>query len=515
MKKFAEVEKTRQAYHRDPNLNSVHRAASLFPVLDTGRYRTNLTFLNHWKIKRGIPEVAARHTLRDGEGERLGQTLQVLDQGKAYSVDLEDVAEDLGLDALPAEGSWEVEYFSARNMFIPYPAVVLNTWNDSFFNQVHAYARVLNDFDEEKTINRTHVREASIDVVMDDAHDTFVEILNGPFAADAEVRFVLTGQDGKAIKRSAPFQAGAFAKRRYTLSEVFTDAVGATRNAHSLFVDQPALPMLFSRVCGGVIRRDDGAFSANHSYYDNGRTDEYWAVDPHHESHSGKTFPLFDDLDLGLRLYPIACPAALDFHARFFDAAGRETDTLRDIAHLAEGSAEIVEFPLGRMGRKRGARSVELFVTPAGGDRVPMRIALQVCYGTGSGLDSSINISLLSPYVFAPEGKPGRAWCEVAGVEGVENRIGLYHTPPIPDEGSHPTTITLHRDADEAVMTAELPLAGRQAWAAELDALMPGYKDFLGGRNGFLYAESDSQFLRCLTLQTNATTGHTAGEHGF
>jgi hypothetical protein len=515
MKKFAEVEKTRQAYHRDPNFNSVHRAASIFPVLDTARYRTNLTFLNHWKIKRGIPEVAARHTLRDGEGERLGQTLQVLDQGKAYSVDLEDVAEDLGFDSLPAEGSWEVEYFSARNMFIPYPAVVLNTWNDSFFNQVHAYARVLNDFGEEKTINRTHVREASIDVVLDDDHDTFVEVLNGPFPADAALRFVLTGQDGKAVERSAPFRAAAFAKRRYALSEVFAGTVEATRTAHSLFIDQPDLPMLFSRVYGGVIRREDGAFSANHSYYDNGKTDEYWIVDPRHEAHSSKTFPLFDTLDLTLRLYPIACPAALDFHARFFDAAGRKIETLRDIAHLTEASAAIVEFPLGRMGRERGARSAELFVTPAGGDRVPMRIALQVCYGTGSGLDSSINISLLSPYVFAPEGKPGRAWCEIAGVAGVENRIGLYHTPPVPDEGGHPATVTLYRDADEAVMTAELPLAGRQAWAAELDVLMPGYKDFLGGRNGFLYAESDSQFLRCLTLQTNAETGHTAGEHGF
>ena len=108
-----------------------------------------------------------------------------------------------------------------------------------------------------------------------------------------------------------------------------------------------------------------------------------------------------------------------------------------------------------------------------------------------------------------------RAWCAVAGEEGIDNRIGLYHTAPVPDADDHPTTVALYRHGDEEVMTATLPLAGKQAWGGELEALLPGYKEFLGGRAGYLYAESGCQFLRCLSIQTCGRTGHTSGEHGF
>ncbi len=515
MKKFADVERTRRAYHSAPGRNSVHRSAAIFPILDTGRYQTNLTFLNHWLIKRGIPEIGARHTLSDAEGARLAQVYTVLDQPKAYAVDLEEIAEAAALQSLPREGTWEVEFFSARNLFIPYPAVVMNSSNDHFFNQVHAYARTLSDVDEDAQINATDVREASLDVVVDEDHDTFVEVLNGPHAADAEVAFTLQDQDGRAVERSRRFAGGPYAKRRYLLSEVFGEAVAGTRADRTLFMRQPHLDMFFSRVCGGVIPRDGGAFTANHSYYDNGRTGEYWTIDPAHEAHSSKNFPLFDDLGLVLRLYPIQCPAALDFHVALYDGSGRRAGTVRDVAFIEEGSHRILEFDLGAIGRQAGACSAELFLTPRGGDRVPMRVAVQVCYGTGSGLDSSIKISLFSPYVFAPEGKPGRAWVEIAGAPEVENRLGLYHTSPLPDTAEHEVTIHLYRDADTQTRSATLRLHGKQAWAHEMDALIPGYKDFLGGRNGFIYGESDSQFLRCLSLQTHGRTGHTSGEHGF
>ena len=514
MKKFADVERTRRAYHSAPERNSVHRAASIFPILDTVRYRTNLTLLNHWLIKRGIPEIGACHTLRDSEGARLAQVYTILDQPKAYAVDLEEIAEAAGLGTLPTEGTWEVEFYSARNLFIPYPAVVMNSSNDSFFNQVHAYARTLSDVDEDAQINATDVRETSLDVVVDEEHDTFVEVLNGPHPADAEVSFALQDQDGGTIERTQRFEGGPYAKRSYLLSEVFGEDVAGTRADRTFFMRQPHFDMFFSRVCGGVIRRDRAAFAANHSYYDNSRLDEYWPIDPAHAVHSSKNFPLFDDLGLVLRLYPIQCPAALDFHVALYDGGGRAMGVKRDVASVEEGGHRIQEFDLGGIGRAEGARSAELLVT-SHGDRVPMRIAFQVCYGTGSGLDSSINISLFSPYVFAPEGKTGRAWVEIAGAPEVENRLGLYHTSPLPDEAEHGVTIHLYRDADTEFRAATLRLRGKQAWAQEMDALIPGYKDFLGGRNGFIYGESDSQFLRCLSLQTHSRTGHTSGEHGF
>lgn len=515
MKKFSDVERTRREYHAAPERNSVHRSAAIFPIKDARRYKTNLTFLNHWRIKRGIPEVGARHTLRDEEGHRLGQVFFMLDQSKVYSFDLPEAAEAAGLRDLPLEGTWEVEFFAARNLFIPYPAVVMNTGNGAFHNQVHAYARSLSDSEEDGQVNKVRVREACIDVVVNRGNDTFVELINGPFATKTEVAFTLMDQAGHRIERAEPFVGGPYAKRTYWLSEVFGSEVADTCCNRSLLVGQPRMDMFFSRLLGGHLSLEDGAFSANHSYYDNSQTREYWTIDPSREFHSSKNFPLFDHFDLILRLYPVMSPSCLSFHVILYDEKGRRLEVLRDIAGVDAGSSKIVEFDLGSLGKTRGARSAELCVTPRGGDQVPMRIALQVCYGSGRGLSSSINISLLSPYVFAPSGKTGKSWLEVSGDAEIENRVGFYHTAPLPDEAEHEVRVTLYRAGDEDAREATLHLCGKQAWAQEADALFPGYKEFLGGRNGFLYAESSSQFLRGLTVQTHQLTGHTSGEHSF
>jgi len=515
VKKFAEVESTRRAYHATPDRNSVHRSATTFPIKQTSLYRTNVTFLNHWKIKRGILEVGARHTLRDEGGRRLGQVCFVLDKSKAYSFDLEEVGSAAGVEVLPGEGTWEVEFFSARNLFIPYPAVIMNTFNRSFFNQVHAYARTLSDAEEDAQVNQIQVRESCIDVIIDDETDTFVELINGPTQTDSHVLFTIVDQKGRVIERTVPFVTGPHAKRTYLLSKVFGADLPATRLDRTLFIHQPRMEMFFSRVWGGTIRRVDGAFSANHSYYDNGATEEYWTITPTVMAHSSKNFPLFEALDLVLRLYPIMSPCDLVFHVALYDGRGRCLKTVREVAAVQAGSARIIEIDLGVLGRETGARSAEVFVTPRDGDKVPMRIAFQVCYGSGRGLTSSINISLLSPYVFAPGGKTGKSWFEVVGHPDIENRVGLYHTAPLPDEEDREVKAVLYRTADESTLTATLRLHGKQAWSGELDALFPGYQEFLGGQNGFLYAESGSQFLRGLTIQTHRKTGHTSGEHSF
>ena len=515
MKAFSEVEKNRQAYHGSPNQNSVHRSAAIFPIRNTSCYSTNISFLNHWKIKRGIPEIGVRHTLRDTEGYQLGRVYFVVDQCKVYSYNLGDIAHDAGLDALPTDGTWEVEFFSARNLFIPFPAIVMNTFHDGFFNQVHAYARSLNDRDENVQINQVAVRESSIDVTIDASTDTFVEIMNGPTKTNSHIEFTLLNQQGGTIEKREPFVADPYAKRTYMLSEVFSGELSECRCDHTLLLHQPQTDMFFRRVFGGVVSKSDGAFSANHSYYDNGSMEEYWTIDPELRFHSSKTFPLFDSLDLKVRLYPTVSPCALSFHVRLYGEKGECLETKHDVASLEEGSRKIVEIDLGSLGKKVGARSAEVLMAPGSGNRVPMRCAFQVCYGSGRGLVSCFNVSLLSPYVFAPSGKKGKSWFQVSGHPDVINYVGIYHTAPRPDDTLHEVKVTLYRAKDETAMSTILVMQGKQAWANDLVSLFPEYKDFLDGQSGFVYAESQSQYLRCVTIQTHSKTGHTSGEHSF
>ena len=162
-----------------------------------------------------------------------------------------------------------------------------------------------------------------------------------------------------------------------------------------------------------------------------------------------------------------------------------------------------------------GAASVDLFVRADESGKVPTRVTLQVCYGREGLLASSINLSMHSPYVFVPENKTGLSWMEVVGLANIENRIALCHTSPVPDDTSHDLVVTLYRDSDEETRTACLTLKGHAGFGGELSALVPDYKTFLEGRNGFMYVEPKSPFLRCLSIQTNTDTGHSSGEHSF
>lgn len=517
MKPFKSVEANRKSYHQFPDRNSVHRASAIFPIFDRSRYANNLTFLNHWLVKRGIPEIAARHTIRDADGTRLGQVYAVIDQPKAYSVDLEDVMQAADIDDTLETGSWEVEYFSARNMFIPYPAVVQNVHNDSFVNQVHAYARVLNDYDEERAVNQVKVSEASIDVAIDDTHDTFVTVINGPVAADERpLSFRLTDREGRAETREIGYTAQPFETRTISLGDLFGPGLGPVNKDRSLTVDQPSFDLFYSRLFAGIVRRDgDQPLSANHSYYDNSGFPEYFDADPDRARQANMTLPLIDGLPLTVRLYPIVSPADIDLHATFYDNAGRRTGEARDLAHLsADGGTGIVDLCLSALPDAAGAASVDFYATAPGG-KVPTRITLQVCYGRDGALATSINLSMHSPYVFVPEHKVGLNWMAVCGLPEIENRIAICHTAPVPDSDEHHVRATLYRDADGETLTADLTLSGHAGYGLELDRLMPGYKEFLGGRNGFIYLESKSPFLRSLSIQTHAATGHSAGEHSF
>ena len=515
MKPFKAVEENRKIYHKFPDRNSVHRASAIFPIFDRELYGNNLTFLNHWRVKRNIPEIAARHTIRDQLGRKLGQVYAVLDRPKAYSIDLEDIMQAAEISDDLQTGSWEVEYFSARNMFIPYPAVVQNVYNNSFSNQVHAYARILNDFDEDRAVNQVKVEEASVDVIIDDSTDTFVTIINGPEDTDSELCIRLVDQQGAEIRATVPFKAAPYEMRTVFLKQVFEGKVDRIDRDWSLYVTQPDYKLFYSRLFTGLVRSTgDKPISANHSYYDSSAIEEYFDADPVHERHANMTLPLLQDLPLRLRLYPILSPAVLDFSAAFYDANGTRLALQENIVHWSKQETRIMDLDIDSLAPE-GAASVDLFVRADESGKVPTRVTLQVCYGREGLLASSINLSMHSPYVFVPENKTGLSWMEVVGLANIENRIALCHTSPVPDDTSHDLVVTLYRDSDEETRTACLTLKGHAGFGGELSALVPDYKTFLEGRNGFMYVESKSPFLRCLSIQTNTDTGHSSGEHSF
>ena len=82
----------------------------------------------------------------------------LIDKPKVYTFFLEELFEEItGIN------QYLIEFFSTNNLFIPFPAVMVNHIGHDFINCVHAYNRVLNDVFEDDQINDIQAPESSID----------------------------------------------------------------------------------------------------------------------------------------------------------------------------------------------------------------------------------------------------------------------------------------------------------------------------------------------------------------
>ena len=93
-----------------------------------------------------------------------------------------------------------VEFYSDKNLFIPFPAVMINHKGNDFINTVHSFNRVLNDVFEDDKVNLQKVFESSIDVEIDKDYDTFFNFASGPFKVRNNLHLTLIRQEKKNYK---------------------------------------------------------------------------------------------------------------------------------------------------------------------------------------------------------------------------------------------------------------------------------------------------------------------------
>ena len=109
MKKLKEVERTRTAYHRDPNLNSVHRSSLMVPELDD--CIAEITFLNHFLIKRNHKKIACIITAISKDGKKIESRLHHIDQPKVYVFTLTGMVEE-------PVSNYMIEFFQSRSFLL-------------------------------------------------------------------------------------------------------------------------------------------------------------------------------------------------------------------------------------------------------------------------------------------------------------------------------------------------------------------------------------------------------------
>ena len=212
MKPYIEVEKDRIDSHKYLNKNTVHRSSLIVPRFD--RIKTSITFLNHFLIKRNYKDVVLKITAVDKLGLYLDDLSMDINEPKVYNIQLDEIFDNVKIK------NYLIDFYTSKNLFIPYPAVMVNHSGQNFFSVVHAFNRVLNDVFEDDKVNTINAPEAAIDVYSDDTYETFVNFATGQQEINDKLKFEYTNSK-ENIKKNININLPRFSHKSFLVSDIF------------------------------------------------------------------------------------------------------------------------------------------------------------------------------------------------------------------------------------------------------------------------------------------------------
>jgi hypothetical protein len=373
---------------------------------------TVISFLNHFLLKRNYESVTLKITAISYEGKFKSSKSIEINEPRVYTFYLEELFQDSA-----ETGEYLVEFFSTKNLFIPYPAVMINHVGKDFINTVHAYNRVLNDIFEDDEVNSFQVCESSIDVIVDEEYDSFFNITSGPFELNDNLKITL--EDSGQLSRVIPIDMERMSVRTFKLSEIFDRG---SMNESTLKILQPKQTLFYGRLLTGVINRNTGAFSANHSYYDTSSVPEYFD-----SNQSSRRYPYFSDQQNIIKMYPIVSESLLEIAVEISNGNG----TFRsDCQKLLSPSETPLTFDINNIVKMSALNNVSSFkvIAYSSQNKIPTRVSHQIRYSTlgiKSKLSSSINVALNNEEVFDSPNRNRMIWGQVVTANDYENRLGI------------------------------------------------------------------------------------------
>ena len=497
MKKLLDVEKTRSTQYSDDRRDSVHRSSLLVPVLPNSE--VSISLLNHFLIKRNISSIGCRVTVIDKTGQRLISQLTIINEPRVYTMHLQ---RDFNVEA----ASFLVEFFSSENIFIPFPAVMVNHRTKDAISGVHSFNRVLADVFEDDDVNAIHVQEAAIDIVRNPNLSTFFVLSAGPYDLKGPVYLRLNTYEGD-LEHVVHVDIPRFTNQMYELEQV---APSWSKLTGTFFIDQPNQALFYGRLFVGQVSKD-GSFVGNHSYYDSSHVEgEFW----NDSNPSFRTYPVIDKLDILIRFYPIMSPSTIAVVVIFNSSEGKQLGVSPQRV-IVSPSNDCFELDIRRVASEVGldielVTSFTVQATPVTGF-TPTRINHQIVYRQ-SAIESSINVSLQNYNVLHSKSKIRTFWGQLVNSPEFETWLSITN-----DGYQDPVSTMEVRIFDEnGFVTSEFVVVPIKT--AQIIDIAHLLKDKgLTPLGEFLWYEIEcpNYFLTAFSISRHIKSNHCTGEHSF
>ncbi len=509
MKPLKEVINDQKLYHDDPTINTVHRSALIAPRI-LG-FDTYISFLNHFLIKRGYKSVTLRITPYDVNGDPLDSKSFEINQAIVYTFNLEKINKS------KQTSCYEIEFFSANNLFIPFPAVIINHISEHCINSVHSYNRTLNDIRESKKISSVDVKEASFEYLNNEQNTSFIVFQRGFHNnIDKEsLEFELISKESSEAVWKSSLEINTRNKSMTSdfirLDKYFDDLpLCDDKNIYSLKVKQPKQFFFYGRILAGLLSKKDNAISANHSYYDNSCYEEY--LD---NQESYRTFPFFQGNSNEITIHPVNSPSKgkIIIMANYCSQGKIKSKIICTESYFNQN--KIYHFDIDKLVKRYNVSTVKTFsviFNAEQGYKIPARFSIQLCYGDlKKGLKSSVNNTLCNDLVPTYKKNVYMSWIQVVNHSD-------YNTY---------TSICFNDAICKGVQSVEIPIkikiySSKGLISEQNINLLPRdsysimYNSSLN--DPFVWVTAESSIRGGFSLYTfhkHKRTGHSSGEHNF
>ena len=509
MKPLKEVAKDKKKSYQDISINTVHRSSLLVPKLEGND--TWISFLNHFLIKRGIELVALKISAYDNFGKSIDSKTFEITEKKVYVYHLEKIF------AQSEPHSYQIEFFSSKNLFIPFPAVMINHITNLNWNIVHSYNRILNDPREEEKISSINVDEAAIDLVNTNTQKTFVLFHTGQskLDIDSKIEFILKKNEQSAVPIKGYFDLknmDTMSCKMILINEIFKSLPTIQKpEKYTLKVKPPKQSMFFGRMLVGGLDVSSKSISANHSYYDSSKTKEYFE-DPR----SFATFPYFEGYRNAIRFYPIISPSKgqLNVYATSLFEGELITQPIfnKNYSPNASSLGLEINYLIDRNSLiDVKSFSIEYLSEDSLGSPTRVNHQLIYCPKESKSMTTSINVSLLNKSINQLR---SRTWIQLINHEDISSLLGISFINFDID--------TIKQNNKKKEHKVELDIYDQKGLfkstsfdLSEMDSLVFKSFELCPSQFFWVIAKSDHPGLKLFTFQTNNKSGYSSGEHGF
>ncbi len=331
----------------------VYRGSAIFTVMSNKYLDTRILFMGYWIVKNKIDELGLLITLRNQYGNIIYRKHNQITTASTKEINIKNLLIEKGYSHEDFLGSIELEVFSCRDLVFPYPAFVVNYFNEYGSSIVHTTGRIYNDIEDLES-NEFNVKECGFDIFPGTDFDPFFTFVNGHSRTKASHLKIeiITSKD---IVYKGSIDIGCIEsletkivklKDYLPIDDYLDGQVGTIKICHNL-------TGFFPRFIAGNFSKSLRALSITHSYYDNSENvseSAYWKNENQDVIYDASIFvPLFieDDWYTQLKLYPIYSPSEHSIHIQFFDQSGKMIETLENFKLIKADFCEFIEVDFG------------------------------------------------------------------------------------------------------------------------------------------------------------------------